>query len=59
MNSISESMKYKVSVMDLNDLTIHSQTLGEHLVHIREVITLLPILLSRPNKQNTPIIVSE
>jgi hypothetical protein len=41
MNSILEPMKRKFIVVDIDDIMIHSRTLAEHVVHVREVLTLL------------------
>jgi len=41
MNGILEPMKRKFIVVYLDDIMIHSRTLAEHGVHVREVLTLL------------------
>jgi hypothetical protein len=41
MNSILEPMKRKFIVVYLDDIMIYSRTLAEHIVHVREVLTLL------------------
>jgi hypothetical protein len=41
MNGILEPMKRKFIVVYLDDIMIHSRTLAEHVVHVREVLTLL------------------
>jgi hypothetical protein len=41
MNSILQPMKYKFIVVYLDNIMIHSCTLAEHIVHVREVLTLL------------------
>jgi len=41
MNGILEPMKWKFIVVYLDDIMIHSRTLAEHVVHVREVLTLL------------------
>jgi len=41
MNRILEPIKRKFIVVYLDDIMIHSRTLVEHVVHVREVLTLL------------------
>ena len=41
MNGILEPMKRKFIVVYLDDIKIHSCTLAEHVVHVREVLTVL------------------
>jgi len=41
MNGILEPMKRKFILIYLDDIMIHSHTLAEHVVHVREVLTLL------------------
>ena len=41
MNGILEPMKRKFIVVYLDNIMIHSCTLAEHIVHVREVLTLL------------------
>jgi len=41
MNNILEPMKSEFIVVYLDDIMIHSHTLAEHVVHVREVLTLL------------------
>jgi hypothetical protein len=41
MNGILEPIKRKFIVINLGDIMIHSRTLAEHVVHVREVLTLL------------------
>jgi len=42
MNGILEPMKHKFIVVYLDNYMIHSRTLAEHIVHVREVLALLP-----------------
>jgi len=41
MNGILEPMKRKLTVVYLDDVMIHSRTLAEHILHVREVLTSL------------------
>ena len=41
MNGILEPMKHKFIILYLYDIMIHSRTLVEHVVHVREVLTRL------------------
>jgi hypothetical protein len=41
MNGILEPMKRKFIIRYLDDIMIHSCTLGEQVIHVREVFTLL------------------
>jgi len=41
MNGILQPIKYKFIIVYLDDIMIHRHTLAEHVVHVREVLTLL------------------
>jgi hypothetical protein len=40
MNGMLEPMKRKIIVVYLDDIKIHSRTLAEHVIHVREVLTI-------------------